>query len=65
MKLIFIMLTVKLWGISHVTRDMAKTFIYAFLLGAGVAKVATILKVNQREAGEAIDNFMNSIPRVI
>jgi DNA polymerase I len=26
-----------------------------------VAKVATILKVNQREAGEAIDNFMNSI----
>ena len=51
----------KALGISHVTRDMAKTFIYAFLLGAGVAKVATILKVNQREAGEAIDNFMNSI----
>jgi DNA polymerase I len=51
----------KALGISHVTRDMAKTFIYAFLLGAGVAKVATILKVNQREAGEAVDNFMNSI----
>ena len=51
----------KALGISHVTRDMAKTFIYAFLLGAGVGKVAAVLKVNQREATEAIDNFTNSI----
>jgi DNA polymerase I-like protein with 3'-5' exonuclease and polymerase domains len=32
------------------TRDMAKTFIYAWLLGAGVAKTGQILKVNMKEA---------------
>lgn len=51
----------KALGISHVTRDMAKTFIYAFLLGAGNDKVGQILKVNSREAAQAVDNFMNSI----
>ena len=51
----------KALGMSHITRDMAKTFIYAFLLGAGNAKIAQILKVNQREAGQAVDNFMESI----
>lgn len=48
-------------GLSHVTRDMAKTFIYAFLLGAGPGKVAEILKVNHRTAAEAMDNFTNNI----
>lgn len=48
-------------GISHVTRDDAKTFIYAFLLGAGNAKVAEILRVNQREASQAVENFTHSI----
>lgn len=48
-------------GLPHVTRDMAKTFIYAFLLGAGQGKIAEILGVNLRTAATAIDNFTNSI----
>ena len=48
-------------GVTHGTRDMAKTFIYAWLLGAGVAKTAQILKVNQREATDARDRFEKSI----
>lgn len=51
----------KALGMSHITRDMAKTFIYAFLLGAGNAKIAEILRVNQREAGQAVENFLHSI----
>jgi DNA polymerase I len=51
----------KALGISHVTRDDAKTFIYAFLLGAGNGKVAQILRVKQNEAAEAVENFTNSI----
>lgn len=51
----------KALGMSHVTRDMAKTFIYAFLLGAGVGKISQILKVKQKEATEAVENFMQSI----
>jgi DNA polymerase-1 len=51
----------KALGMSHVTRDMAKTFIYAFLLGAGVGKISEILRVNTREAGQAVDNFTQSI----
>ena len=48
-------------GLNHATRDMAKTFIYAWLLGAGVTKTAQILRVNQRQATEARDNFVKSI----
>lgn len=48
-------------GIPHVTRDMAKTFIYAFLLGAGIPKIASILKVNRTQAQEAVNNFLESI----
>jgi DNA polymerase I len=51
----------KALGFKHVTRDMAKTFIYAYLLGAGVGKVAEILKVNQRDAADAMDNFTQNI----
>jgi len=51
----------KALGMSHVTRDMAKTFIYAFLLGAGTGKISQILKVSHREASQAVDNFMESI----
>jgi DNA polymerase-1 len=40
---------------------MAKTFIYAFLLGAGTQKIAQILKTNAREANRAVHNFTNSI----
>lgn len=40
---------------------MAKTFIYAWLLGAGVAKTGQILKVNMKEAQEARTRFEMSI----
>lgn len=48
-------------AVPHGTRDMAKTFIYAWLLGAGVAKTAQILKVNQKEAQDARTRFEMSI----
>lgn len=51
----------KALGIEHVTRDMAKTFIYAFLLGAGIPKVASILKVSNKRAGQAVSDFTNNI----
>ena len=51
----------KALGLSHITRDMAKTFIYAFLLGAGTAKVSQILKTDKRQATRAVSNFMESI----
>jgi len=43
-------------------RPTAKTFIYAWLLGAGQAKVAQILGCTVKEAGVAMDNFLHSIP---
>ena len=51
----------KALGLAHITRDDAKTFIYAFLLGAGNAKVAEILGCSTSQAKEAVDNFTNSI----
>lgn len=44
------------------SRDDAKTFIYAWLLGAGIAKVAAILGCSIEEAGEANDNFLAYYP---
>lgn len=44
------------------SRDDAKTFIYAFLLGAGVAKVAQILGCSQEEARTAVANFIEAYP---
>lgn len=43
-------------------RPTAKTFIYAWLLGAGQAKVAQILNCSVSQAGDAMDNFLRSIP---
>lgn len=43
-------------------RDTAKTFIYAFLLGAGTAKIAEILGVDNGEARSAIDSFLSYYP---
>jgi DNA polymerase-1 len=40
---------------------MAKTFIYAFLLGAGTGKISQILKTDMRQANAAVNNFMESI----
>ena len=48
-------------GFDHVDRDMAKRFIYSYLLGAGPGKVAEILKVSVRDASAAMDNFANNI----
>lgn len=44
------------------SRDAAKTFIYAFLLGAGIAKVGEILECTLTEAKTAVDNFLNFYP---
>lgn len=43
-------------------RDTAKTFIYAFLLGAGIAKVASILGCTQPKARQAVNNFLEALP---
>tara|TARA_R100000234_G_scaffold72761_2_gene44854 strand:- start:5557 stop:7515 length:1959 start_codon:yes stop_codon:yes gene_type:complete len=48
-------------GVKGCTRDMAKTFIYAWLLGAGVVKTAQILKVNTKEAQAARTRFEMNI----
>lgn len=48
-------------GVQGGTRDMAKTFIYAWLLGAGVAKTASILGVNTKEATAARTRFEQNI----
>jgi DNA polymerase I-like protein with 3'-5' exonuclease and polymerase domains len=48
-------------GLSHITRDDAKTFIYAFLLGAGNDKVGQILKTTVGQARQAVGNFTESI----
>lgn len=44
-------------GVKGLTRDGAKTFIYAYLLGAGTAKLAEILNCSPQEAQEAKDRF--------
>lgn len=44
------------------SRDDSKTFIYAWLLGAGLAKVAAILGCSLEEAEEANDNFLKRYP---
>ena len=51
----------KALDVPNGTRDMAKTFIYAWLLGAGVAKTASILGVNQNEAAAARKRFEQNI----
>lgn len=48
-------------GLSHITRDDAKTFIYAWLLGAGTGKIAEILRTNSHQANDAMNSFLSSI----
>lgn len=43
-------------------RDYAKTFIYAWLLGAGLAKVAEILGCSLEEARRAVTDFLGFYP---
>ena len=44
------------------SRDDAKTFIYAWLLGAGIEQVSFILGCNQAEARESNENFIKFYP---
>jgi DNA polymerase-1 len=44
------------------SRNDAKTFIYAWLLGAGIGKVAQILSCTYGEAAEAVANFIEFYP---
>lgn len=44
------------------TRDMAKTFIYAFLLGAQAGKVASIAETTRAKGQRLIDNFLQRFP---
>ena len=43
-------------------RDTAKTFIYAFLLGAGTSKIAEILGCSGDEARSAVEAFLSYYP---
>lgn len=45
-------------------RDTAKTYIYAWLLGAGTNKIASILSTNNKKAKEAVANFLESLPEL-
>lgn len=46
------------------TRDNAKTFIYAFLYGAGAAKIGAIIEGDQEEGQQLIDTFLNNMPKL-
>jgi DNA polymerase I-like protein with 3'-5' exonuclease and polymerase domains len=43
-------------------RDQAKTFIYAFLYGAGPAKIGQIVGGGEREGRKLIDSFLDNTP---
>ena len=44
------------------TRDQAKTFIYAFLYGAGAAKIGSIVGGSYRDGEKLIDSFLAATP---
>jgi DNA polymerase-1 len=48
-------------GVEGGTRDMAKTFIYSWILGAGAAKTASIMNVSVKEATAARARFEQNI----
>lgn len=47
-------------GLNHLTRDHAKTFIYAWLLGAGTEKVSRILECSLSSAKAAVASFVEN-----
>lgn len=55
-------INMKALGPICASRDDAKTFIYAWLLGAGYEKIAQILKCTVDKAKEACNNFLESYP---
>lgn len=46
------------------TRNQAKTFIYAFLYGAGAAKIGKIVGGTPKEGQRLIDNFLRNTPKL-
>jgi DNA polymerase I-like protein with 3'-5' exonuclease and polymerase domains len=46
------------------TRNQAKTFIYAFLYGAGAAKIGTIVGGSAKEGQRLIDSFLRNTPKL-
>jgi DNA polymerase I len=46
------------------TRNQAKTFIYAFLYGAGSAKIGSIVGGSAKEGQKLIDSFLRNTPRL-
>lgn len=55
-------LNLRLLGPVCKDRDTAKTFIYAFLLGASNAKIAEILECSIKEARKAVALFLDRLP---
>ena len=47
------------------TRDQAKTFIYAFLYGAGAEKIGKIVGGSSKDGKVLIDNFLSSTPALL
>jgi len=48
--------------LEHLTRDNAKTFIYAWLLGAQIGKIKQILDCSSKIAAEATQRFLDRTP---
>ena len=46
------------------TRNQAKTFIYAFLYGAGAAKIGSIVGGSAKEGQRLIDSFLQNTPKL-
>ena len=46
------------------TRNQAKTFIYAFLYGAGAAKIGSIVGGSAKEGQKLIDSFLRNTPKL-
>jgi DNA polymerase I len=46
------------------TRNQAKTFIYAFLYGAGSAKIGTVVGGSTKEGQKLIDSFLRNTPKL-
>lgn len=53
-------------ALGHVCkdRDTAKTFVYGWLLGASIPKIAEILSCSVKEAGEANQSFLDYFPEL-
>jgi len=46
------------------TRSQAKTFIYAFLYGAGAAKIGKVVGAGAKEGQRLIDSFLENTPKL-